>query len=55
MVPSNVQLPNSNFSQSFRYQDFKDHEEVGGSHLGEIGDYTLKFDFFFKSFSYVAK
>ena len=38
MVPSNVQLLNSNFSQSFGYKDVKDHEEEGGGHVGEAGD-----------------
>ena len=37
MVPSNVQLLNSNFSQSFGYKDVKDHEEEGGGHVGEAG------------------
>ena len=36
MVPSNVQLPNSDLSH-FGYQHVKDHGEEGGDHVGEAG------------------
>ena len=39
MVPSHVQLPNSDSSQIFEYQYVKDHEEEGGGHVGELGDH----------------
>ena len=37
MVPSNVQLPNSDLSH-FGYQHVKDHGEEGGGQVGEAGE-----------------
>ena len=38
MVPSNVQLPNSDLNH-FGYRHVKDHGEEGGGHVGEPGDH----------------
>ena len=38
-VPSNVQLLNSNSSQSFGYRFVKDHGEEGGEQVGDPGDH----------------
>ena len=53
MDPSNVQIPNSNFSRSFGYRYVKDHEEEEGGHVGEPGDHG-GLEIFEQFFFYVA-